>query len=101
MLDHRGVKIEILVRRHADDRVVLSHHRVELAGFAAEKSPEIIEAERVRPAIERSARALLVVGCQMPFADRSGVVAVALKNPGDGSRAGGPIRAVAGPTAGD
>ena len=101
MLDHCVIKIKILIRRHADDRVVLSQHRIELAGFAAEKSPEVIEAERVRPAIERPGWSLLVVGCQVPLADRSGVVAVGLKNLGDGSRAGRPIRVVAGPTAGD
>src|SRR4030095_15709726 len=101
MFDHCVVEIEILVRRHADDRVVLRHHRTELAGFAAEKSPEIIEAERVRPAIERPGWSLLVVGCHVPLADRSGVVSVALKNPGDGSRAGGPSRIVPGPTPGN
>src|SRR5437762_11895236 len=99
MLDHCVIKKEILVLRHADDRVVLTQHRIELAGFAAEKSPEIIEAERVRPAIKRPGRSLLVVGCDVPLADRSGVIAVALKNLGDGSRVGAPIRVVAGPTA--
>src|SRR5262245_6844683 len=100
MLDHCVVEIEILVRRHADDRVVLSQHRIELPGFTAQKSPEIIEAERVRPAIERPGWSLLVVRCQVPFADRSGVVAVELKNLGNGCGAGGPIRVVPQPTAG-
>src|SRR5262249_52448365 len=85
---------------HADDCVVLSQHRIELAGFATEKSPEIIEAERVRPAIERPGWSLLVVGCEVPLADRSGVVAVELKNLRDGCGARGPIRAVAWPTTG-
>src|SRR5262249_35003818 len=98
MLDHRVVKIEILVGRHADDRVVLSQHWIELAGFAAEKAPEIIEAERVRPSIEWPGWSLLVVGCQVPLPDGSGIVAVELKCLGDGSGAGGPIRVVAGPT---
>src|SRR5262249_27353903 len=101
MLDHRVVEIEILVCRHADDRVVLSQHRIELAGFASEKTPEIIEAERIGPAIERPGWPLLVVRCQVPLADRSGVVAVELKNLRDGCSAGGPIRVVPGPTAGD
>src|SRR3954462_13271135 len=101
MLDHGVIKIEILVLRHADDCVVLSQHRIELTGFAAEKSPEIIEAERVRPAIERSGWSLLIVRGEVPLAEGSGVVAVALKNLGDGCRTGGPIRVVPGPTAGD
>src|SRR5438128_9835808 len=97
MLDHCVIKKEILALRHADDRVVLGQHRIELAGFAAEKSPKIIEAERVRPAIERPSCALLVIGCQMPLADGSGVVAVVLKNLCNGRRASGPIRVVAWP----
>ena len=100
MLDHCVIKKEILVLRHADDRVVLGQHRIELAGFAAEKSPEIIEAERVRPAIERPGWSLLVVGRQMPLADRGSIVAVELKNLRHGCRTGGPIRAVPGPTPG-
>src|SRR4029079_6588059 len=101
MRDHCVIKIEILVLRHADDRVVLSQHRIELAGFAAEKSPEIIEAERVRPTIESPGWSVLIVGCQVPLADRSGVVAVELKNLRDGCSASRPSRVVPGPTAGD
>src|SRR4029077_16676600 len=101
MLDHCVIKIEILVLRHADDRVVFSQHRIELARFAAEKSPEIIEAERIRPAIERPRWSLLIVGCQVPLADRSRVIAIGLKNLGDGCRTGWPSRVVPGPTAGD
>src|SRR5204863_9608249 len=100
MLDHGVIKIEIFILRHADDRVVLGQHRIELAGFAAEQSPEVIEAERVRPAIERPGWSLLVVGRQMPLADRGSIVAVALKTLRDGCRTGGPIRAVPGPTPG-
>src|ERR1700741_2967644 len=99
MLDHRVVQIKVLLFRYADDRVVLGQHRIELAGFAAEKSPEIVEAERVRPAIKRPGRSLLVVGREGPLAERSGVVAVELKNLSDRCRAGGPIRVVAGPAA--
>src|SRR5262245_32280733 len=94
MLDHCIVKIEIFVRRYTDDRVVFSQHWIELAGFAAEKSPEIIEAERVWPAIERPGWSLLVVGCQVPLADCGGVVAVTLKNLRNRCRAGRPIRVV-------
>src|SRR5262245_21661941 len=101
MLDHCVVKIEILVRWHAEDRVVLSQYRIELAGFASEKTPEIIEAERIGPAIERPGWSLLVVRCQVPLADRSGVVAIELKNLRNGCSACGPIRAVAGPSARD
>src|SRR5437762_4768477 len=101
MLDHRVIQIKVFLLRHADDRIVLGQHRIELAGFAAEKSPEIIEAERVRPAIERPGWSLLIVWCQVPLADGSGVVAVGLKNLGDRCRARGPSRVVPGPTAGD
>src|SRR5690242_1051601 len=98
MLDHCIIKIEVLVCRHSDDRVVLSQYRVELAGFAAEKTPEIIEAKGVWPAIKRTSWSLLVVGCQVPLPDRRRFVAVELKNLCDGCSTRGPIRAVPGPT---
>src|SRR5262249_42453234 len=101
VLDHCVIEIEILFRRYADDCVVLSQHRIELAGFAAEKSPEIVEAERVGPAIERPSCALLVIGCHVPLADGSGVVAVILKDLCNRGRAGGPVGVIAGPAPGD
>src|SRR5262249_4241251 len=98
MLDHRVVEIEIFVRRHADDAVVLSQNRIELARFTAEKSPEIIKAQRVRPAIEWPRWPLLFVWRKMPFADCGSAVTVKLKNLGDRSGARRPICAVTGPT---
>ena len=95
---HRVIEIKVLLLRHADDLVILDKDRIELACFTAEKSPEIIKAQRVRPAIERACRPLLRVGCKMPLADRSCVIAVDLKNLCDGSRARRPVRAVAWPT---
>ena len=83
MLDHCVVEIEISIGRHADDRVVLSQHWIELPGLAAEKSPEIIKTERIRPPIERTGWSLLVIGCQVPLADRSSVIAVELECLGD------------------
>ena len=94
---HRVIEIEVLLRWHADDLVILSQKRIELTVFSAEKSPEVVEAERVWPAVERPSRSLLRVRCKMPFADRGGVVAVALKSLRDGGRAGRPLRAVARP----
>ena len=63
--------------------VVLSQNRIELAGFASKKAPEIIESERVRPTIKRPGGSLLRIRRKMPFADCSGVVAVQLKSLGD------------------
>src|SRR5947199_8975842 len=96
VLCHRVIEIKILFLRHADDLVVLSQKRIELTVFSAEKSPEIVEAERIGPAVERPSPSLLCVWCKMPLADGGGVVAIALKNPRDGSRAGRPLPAVAG-----
>src|SRR2546423_355169 len=101
MLDHRIVEIKVFLLRHANDAVVLGQNWIELAGLAAEKAPEIIEAQRIRPAIERPGWPLLVVGRQVPLAHRSSVVAVALKNLRDGSGARRPVRAVTGPSARD
>ena len=98
MIGHRVIEIKVFILRHADDFVVLDKERIELTSFSAEKSPEIIKAQRVRPAIERACRPLLRVGCEMPLADRSSVVAIELKNLRDGSGARRPVRAVARPT---
>ena len=100
VLNHRVVQIKIFLRRHADDFVVLGQQRIELTGFAAEKSPEIIEAQRVWPAVEGSCWSLLAVRCEMPFPDGGSVVTVALKNLRDGRRARRPVGAVARPAAG-
>src|SRR6476646_888818 len=99
MLNHRVIEIKVFVFRHAYDRVVLTQHWIELAGFAAEKSPEIIEAERVGPAIKRPGRSLLGIRRKMPFADCSGVVAVELKNLGNRCGARRPVCAVTRPAA--
>src|SRR5207249_2949833 len=99
VVDHGFVEIEVLLLRHADDLVILGKKRIELTGFAAEKSPEIIETERVRPSIKRARRPLLRIRCKMPLADRRSVVTVGLKNLRDGSGARRPVRAVARPTA--
>src|SRR5206468_9932778 len=99
VIDHGIVEIKILLLRHADNLVVLRKERIELTVFSAEKSPEIVEAERVWPSIKRAGRPLLRIRCKMPFADRRSVVTVGLKNLRDGSCARRPIRAVARPTA--
>ena len=71
-------EVVVLSRRHADDRVVLGNDRIVLARLAAEEAPKVIEAQSARPAVERSGRPLLVVGRQVPLAERRGVVAIAL-----------------------
>ena len=83
VLDHRVIEIEVFVFRHPDDRVVLRENGIELAGFASKKAPEIIESQRIRPAIKRSSGSLLRIRRKMPFADRSGIVAIELKSLGD------------------
>src|SRR5438093_13046887 len=67
MLCHCVIEIKVLLFRHTDDLVVLSQKRIELTVFSAEKSPEIIEAERVRPAVKGTRRPLLRVRREMPF----------------------------------
>ena len=79
MLNHRVIEIEILLLRDTEDAVVFSQNRIELAGSASKKSPEIIEPDRVRPTIKRPGGSLLRIRRKMPFADCSGVVAVELK----------------------
>src|SRR5437899_10118906 len=98
MVCHCIIEIEVLLLRDANDLITLNENRIELTGFSAEKSPEIVEAKRVRPAVKRARRPLLRVGCEMPFSNCSSVVTVRLENLRDGSRARWPVRAVAGPT---
>src|SRR5262249_33146174 len=95
---HRIIKIKVPLVRDANDLIILNENRIELTGFSAEKSPEIVEAKRVRPAVKRARRPLQRVGCKMPFSECSSVVTVGLKNLRDRSRARWPVRAVAGPT---
>src|SRR5437660_1665520 len=98
MVCHCIVEIEVFLVRDANDLIIFNENRIELTGFSAEKSPEIVEAKRVRPAVKRARRPLLRVGCEMPFSNCSSVVTVRLENLRDGSRARWPVRAVAGPT---
>ena len=86
---------------HPDDRVVLGQDRVVLARLTAEESVEVVESQPARPAIERAGGALLVVGRQVPLAERGGGVAVALEDLGDAGGALGPRRVVARPAAGE
>src|SRR3989440_12236016 len=89
----------MLVLRHADDAFILCKDGIELTTFSASNPPKMIEAKCVRPAVKRARRPLLRVRCQMPLADRSRVIAVALKNLCDGSGARWPVRAIPGPAA--
>src|SRR5262245_29628267 len=91
---HVRWEVVVLPPRHADDRVVLGDDRIVLPARAAEEPPEIVEAERVWPAVERSARPLLIVGCEVPLAERRGAVAVALEDFGHTSGVFGPSRVV-------
>src|SRR5260370_32192770 len=92
------VEIEVFLVRDAKDLIILNENRIELTGFSAEKSPEIVEAECVRPSIKRTRRPLLRIRCKMPLADRRSVVTVGLKNLCDETRARSPVRAVTRPT---
>ena len=80
-------EIIVLPFGNSQNGVVLGHNRVVLSACSAEETPEVIEAEAARPAVERTCRALLVVGCEMPFAERRGRVAAALKDLRDTGRA--------------
>src|SRR5437762_2003182 len=96
---HRVIKIKVLFLRHANDVVVLSQKRIELPVFSAEKSAEIIDAERVGPPVKRSSCSLLRVGRKMPLAYGCGIIPVGLKDLRDRRRARRPIRAISGPAA--
>ena len=75
----------VLALRYPERRVVLRDHGVVLTRLAAEEAPEVIEPPRVRPAVERSGRALEVIGGQVPLAETGRAVAVALQRPDERS----------------
>ena len=76
-----GVVLVVELLRRADDLLVLGQAGVPLARSATEDPVEVVEAPAVRPPVERSGRALLAVGGQVPFPERGRGVAVVSKDP--------------------
>ena len=77
---HRIIEIKVFLLWDTNDAVVLGKDGIKLTGFSTQKSPEIVKAQRIRPTIKRPRWSLLRVRCEMPLADRSGVITVGLKN---------------------
>ena len=75
------VRIVLGALRYADRLLVLGDQRFELPCLASQEAPEVVEPQPRRPAIERPSRSLLVVGCEMPLAERRGHVPVLLQRP--------------------
>ena len=77
------VRIVFVVERfrRPDDLLVLGQARVPLARAAAEDPVEVVEAPAVRPAVERSCRALLPIRREVPLAERGRAVAVVPQDP--------------------
>src|SRR5262249_6092928 len=98
---HVGGEGIVLPLRHAEDGVVLGDDRVVLPAGATEEAPEVVEPQAARPAVERPGRPLLVVGRQVPLAERGGAVPVALEGAGDARGVLRPGRVVARPAAGE
>ena len=71
-----GILVVVEPLRGPDHLLVLDQARVPLARVAGEEAVEVVEPPTVRPAIERTCRALLPVGRQMPLPVRGGAVAV-------------------------
>ena len=71
LVGHRVREVEVLVLGHADRRVVLGDHGIELARLAAEEAPEVVEAPGVRPAVEGPAGPCTWSGvrCHLPKAE--------------------------------
>jgi hypothetical protein len=91
----REVPAGIVVRR-LDRHRVLEQGRVPLTRLAALESVPVVEALSGRPAVERTSRAQLVVGCVVPFAEGRGAVVVASEDLRDRRRLPGPGAVVAG-----
>ena len=72
----------VVLRRRADDLLVLGQARVPLARVTPQESVEVVETPAVRPTVERPRRALLSVRRQVPLPEGGGAVAVLLESPG-------------------
>jgi hypothetical protein len=75
------VGLAVLSLRHAPDLLVLGDDGVVLTRLAAQEAPVVVEAEPGGPAVEGTARSLLVVRRHVPLADRGSHVAVLLQDP--------------------
>ena len=95
------IVLVVVLRRGADDLLVLGQARVPLARAAAEDAVEVVEAPAVGPPVERTRRALLTVRGQMPLAERRGAVAVVAQDPRQRRAVAGQDRRVARVAAGE
>ena len=71
-----GVLLVVVLRRRADDLLVLRQARIPLAGPAAQEAVEVVETPAGRPPVQRPGRALLPVGGQVPLTERRRAVPV-------------------------
>ena len=75
------VGLAVAAFEHADGAVVLGDDRVVLAGRPGQEAPPVVEAPRHGPVVERTGRALDVVGRQVPLAEATRHVAVVAQDP--------------------
>src|SRR5205814_2286859 len=73
-------RLAVLALLNADELLVLGDHRVVLTGFGSQEAPVVVKAPGVGPVVERTGRALLLLGRQMPLADRRRRVAVLVED---------------------
>src|SRR5207247_1963389 len=72
--------LPVLSLLNPDELLVLGDHRVVLTGLGSKEAPVVVEAPGVGPVIERAGRALLLLGRQVPLADRRCRVTVLLQD---------------------
>ena len=75
------VVLVVVALRSPDDLLVLGQAGIPLARPSTQEPVEVVEAPAVRPTVERTGRALLAVGCEMPFSDDGGAVTVVPQDP--------------------
>ena len=95
------VLLVVVLRRGADDVLVLGEARVPLARPAPEDAVEVIEAPPGRPPVERPRRTLLAVRGQVPLAERTRAVAVVSEDPRQRRAVAGQDRRVARKSSGE
>src|SRR5204862_663818 len=98
LVGHRLREVErlaVLALLNADELLVLGDHRVVLTGFGSQEAPVVVKAPGVGPVVERTGRALLLLGRQMPLADRRRRVAVLVEDLRKRRRVSRPHRRIA------
>ena len=90
LIGHRLGEVKVLIRRYAENGVVLNDNWSVLAGLTGEETPEIVESQGVWPAVKGTCGPLFIIRCEVPLAKCRCVVAIETQGLGHGGGTFGP-----------